>query len=957
MSCSIQNGLGLLLPLLLVGCGGGGSGGAPAAPANRLPTATFTADPISGGSPLTVEFDGSSSNDPDGTVASYSWNFGDGSAAATTAAVTHTYTAGSSGARYVARLTVRDDDGGVATKDAEIRVGPPRGDFTLSGTVQILPSSVIDSDVNDVATVAVRNDDFDSAQPAPNPATIGGYVTRAGSGPDGQLRAAGDLADFFRVNLSGTETLLLTVGEPDPDIANDDPTLSMQLYDGDRALVDSVLVTESGSLVASGSGDYFVEVAVTAGAGTYVLSIGQTVPASVSTRERAPRLSDAFAPGELIVVAPDVADLPPGYEARAGDTDLRLVDVSATLQERRALRRLAGPRSGGRLTARQAEKYETLAAALALSRHRGVRAAEPNFIRNAHRVPDDPYFRYQWHYGNVNLPLAWDLTQGSSDVIVAVVDTGILPAHPDIAGQLVPGYDFIRDTAISRDGNGIDNDPTDPGDLAYGSASSFHGTHVAGTVAAQSDDGDGVAGVAWRVRVMPVRALGRGGGTTYDVMQSMRWAAGLSNDSGTLPQRRADVINLSLGSSGSSTAEQSLVNSIRAAGVIVVASAGNDASSVPSYPAAYDGVVSVSATTIDKSLAWYSNFGATVDVAAPGGDNRTDRNGDGIADGVLSTIGDDSGAGVVFGYAALNGTSMSAPHVAGVVALMKSVHPQLTPDQFDTALALGELTEDLGAAGRDNAFGWGQIDAQRAVIRALELANAGGELTDPILAGSPNSVNFGPVETAIDVVLRNAGGGTLSIVATSTNAGWLEVAPLSVDANGLGTYRLTADRTQVPADGSYAAQVTFESDIPGGAPFVVSAVMQRFTVNPEANAGRQYIVVYHPATNTTINGVSRLPENGVYTFSIPNVGPGEYQIYAGTDSDNDNFLCDGGEACGAFRVLEFPETLTVDGSRSGIDFVSGFRANLFNTSAAAAATATTSARGVAIPAQISDSDQ
>jgi serine protease len=952
----------------LAACGGGGgsgggSGPAPPAAANRVPTAAFTADPISGGSPLTVAFDGSSSSDADGSIASYTWTFGDGSATATGATISHTYQAGSTGARYTARLTVRDNVGATAIKDAEIRVGPPDGSFALTGTVQILSSSAIDSDVNDPTTTSVANDGFDTAQAVTNPVTLGGYLTRAGRGADGALRAAGDVADFFRVSLAGNETILVTIGEPEPDAAADDPTLSMQLWqqqaNGSRVLRDSVpSISESASLTSPGPGDYYIELDIGTGATTYVLSVGQTAPAAANVTAQPPRVSDDFVPGEFILVGPESTPLPDGFETAAGEGELRLVDMRTAMAARGALASMAGWRDGGRLSKRHADKFETLAAIAAIRARARVRAVEPNYVRRALRTPDDPYFRYQWHYQNVNLPLAWDITQGSSQIVVAVVDTGILPDHPDIAGQLVPGYDFIRSVPSARDGNGIDNDPTDPGDLAYGASSSFHGTHVAGTVAAQSNDGEGVAGVAWNAKIMPLRALGQDGGTSYDVIQAVRWAAGLSNDSGTLPAKRADIINLSLGSGGSSSAEQALVDTVRAAGVIVVAAAGNDASAVPFYPASYNGVVSVSATTIDRLRAAYSNFGAGVDVAAPGG-SATDRNGDGVADGVLSTIADDSGSAMSFGYATLSGTSMAAPHVAGVVALMKSVYGALTPEQFDTSLSQGLLTTDLGAPGRDNDFGHGQIDAQKAVIRALELANAGGAPTSPILVGTPSSVNFGTSDTTVDVQLRNAGGGSITIVDRSTTAAWLRITPVAIGATGLGTYRLTADRSQVGTqEGTFSAQAVFESDITGGSPFVVSAVMQRLAVNPLANAGRHYVVVFHPETGTTVNGVAVNAANGAYAFSIPNVGMGDYQIFAGTDSDNDNFLCDGGEACGAFRVLELPETITVTGSRSGIDFVSGFRANLFHTGTNAAATdVALPAAGIPIPPSIARTPQ
>ncbi len=443
----------------------------------------------------------------------------------------------------------------------------------------------------------------------------------------------------------------------------------------------------------------------------------------------------------------------------AGSSSAALYKVSQTPQGA-AINRVDAIREGARYSARLARKYETLAAIARIKRGKNAVAVEPNYIRRASRIPDDPFYAYQWNYSNINLPLAWDLTQGSDQVIVAVVDTGVLLEHPDLNGQLIAGYDFIRDPDRARDGDGIDADPNDSGDLGFGGSSSFHGTHVAGTIAAHSDNGDGVAGVAWLARVMPVRALGVDGGTTYDVIQAIRYAAGLSNDSNTTPPRRADIINLSLGSSFSSQTEQNTIDQVRNAGVIVIAAAGNDASSNPSFPAAYAGVVSVAATTITRTHASYSNFGPTIDVAAPGGNSATDVNGDGIGDGVVSTFGDDAHTPVTFGYAALTGTSMATPHVAGVAALMKSVYPDLTPAQFDDALTAGLLTDDLGAPGRDDQFGNGLINAQKAVAASVALANGAGTPVDPVLAVSPASINFGAFESTFDIELRNAGGGS-----------------------------------------------------------------------------------------------------------------------------------------------------------------------------------------------------
>src|SRR5262249_46916766 len=159
---------------------------------------------------------------------------------------------------------------------------------------------------------------------------------------------------------------------------------------------------------------------------------------------------------------------------------------------------------------------------------------------------------------------AWDTTQGSDQVIVAVIDSGILSKHPDLVGKIVPGYDFVRASGNSGDGDGLDSNPEDKGEAPY------HGTLVAGIVAASTDTGLGVAGVGWKTRVMPVRAIGvDGSGTSYDILQAVQYAAGMANDSGHVPTRSADIINLSLGGKSSSAVEQSVFTAVRSKGIFV----------------------------------------------------------------------------------------------------------------------------------------------------------------------------------------------------------------------------------------------------------------------------------------------------------------------------------------------------------------------------------------------------
>jgi serine protease len=821
--------------------------------------------------------------------------------------------------------------------------------ISLAGTIAAADTSVVDGDVNNPLAFFIPNDDglpsvtlddFLLAQQISSPATVGGYLNLRGKGPDGPSRRFGDFSDFFEVALSAGEEIVLYIGE-DPEQTD----LDLCLYDSPfLPPVDcSVDVGAVESLVAPFSGEFWVEVFALSGASTYVLTIGQQAPAAAA---RTLRLRDEFQPGELIVRLADRAehadradaaaacgmqalggDLRREMRWRLGDRDARdqsfrilatEVDEEAAVQTRRA-------RLSGELALRQ----DTLLAAKLLRRRADVAGADLNYVRRPAAVPSDPFYNLQWHYPLIHLPQAWDLTTGDASVVVAVVDTGVLLDHPDLQGQLVPGYDFISNERTAGDGDGIDPNPDDPGDLANGGSSSFHGTHVAGTVAAASDNAQGVAGVAWNARVMPLRVLGQGGGTTFDVIQAIRFAAGLPNDSGTVPQQPADIINLSLGGPGFSQATQDAFDEVRAAGSIVIAAAGNNASSAPFYPASYAGVISVSAVDFEKKLAPYSNFG-NVDLAAPGGNALQDLNLDGFVDGVLSTLADDSRGEPSFNYTFYQGTSMAAPHVAGVAALMKAVKPDLGPASFDALLEAGSLTEDIGDP---LLYGRGLIDAHKAVLAAAGLLE-----NTPRLGVSPSTLSFGAGLTALEVQATNVGGGALSITDVSEDSGgWLAVAPGSVDAEGLGAYSVSVDRTGL-ALGTYAATITFTSTANSVA---VGVAMNVGGAQP-ADAGLQFALLL----DATLTAVAQQPVDVLgggnpYAFSDViaakpgNALSGHYLIVAGTDNDNDGFICDAGEACGAYPTLDLRRPEPFDTNTVLESFSSGFQAALDAEGAAA----------------------
>lgn len=332
-------------------------------------------------------------------------------------------------------------------------------------------------------------------------------------------------------------------------------------------------------------------------------------------------------------------------------------------------------------------------------------------------APNDPLYADQWHYfdliGGINLPAAWDLTVGDPNIHVAVLDTGIRGEHEDLVGQWSGGYDFVSSQFRARDGDGRDADPTDPGDYSFLRSSSWHGTHVAGTIGAATDNATGVAGIAFGATIQPVRTLGRRGGTTSDILDAMRWSAGLSVPGVPDNGNPAKVLNMSLGGSGACDAAwQAAVDDVVGEGSVLVVAAGNSAGDAANFtPASCDDLITVAATDPTGDLARYSNFGPSVEMSAPGGDVQMS------GGGVLSTL--DSGTKAPAGdtYGAYNGTSMAAPHVAGVVALMLSVDPSLTPGEVLAALQSSARPFPSGTDCANDAdlCGAGILDAYAAV--------------------------------------------------------------------------------------------------------------------------------------------------------------------------------------------------------------------------------------------------
>jgi len=834
-------------------------------------------------------------------------------------------------------FSVIDSDGDGCSNYGETEFGHCDGNpstpvtrVAVAGSLNVGSTLVLDGDTADPNNPTAYNDVVTpgGAQAVPNPCTIGGFL--------GSISGSNDLRDVYLVQMAAGQSATLLLAEPD------DSDFDLYLYDaaGSQELDSSEGVGKAEQVTAPADAAYLIEVRGYSviyeddQGGLYSLLVGETMTTSLTAGAGRDRLSSRYphVEGEILVKYTEtVKSARAAMQKGIGLEEINDGSNSGGFHRLRLNAEVMAARKSA-IRARGAEAgvgteiSPTIAAIKAMRRQPGVECAEPNYIRRAFASPNDEFYGYQWHYRLIGLPEAWNTTTGSSSVIVAVIDTGVALGHPDLAGQMVAGYDFVSSVTTSMDGNGIDPDPDDPGDSpGYGISSSFHGTHVAGTVAARTNNTTGVAGVAWNARIMPLRVLGRAGeGTDYDIAQAVRYAAGLSNDSGTLPAQRADVINMSLGGPGSSSVLANAVVAARQAGAIIVTAAGNESTSADnSFPGAITGVVNVSAVDQARSLAPYSNFGSTVAVCAPGGDLNADRDGDGLSDGVLSTIKKDDGR---YNYAFYDGTSMACPHVAGVVALMKTVNPAMTPADFDQLLAgthaetSVRIVDDLGISGRDTYFGYGLINAPNAIRAASEITGSTAS-DEPVLRVVPQDISLGSILTSASVTVSNVGGGTLSVTSVTANKTWISVSPTS---GGEGTYGITVDRTGL-ADGVYSGSVTFVSN-DGDATITVRMTVGSVTTTG-GDVGTVYVLLVDPSTLEAY-AQDETDASRNYQFSFDDVYADEYRLYAGSDLNDDGYIDDEGEAFGGYPVVSQTEILDIAADLDGLSFSVNYRINI-----------------------------
>lgn len=471
----------------------------------------------------------------------------------------------------------------------------------------------------------------------------------------------------------------------------------------------------------------------------------------------------------------------------------------------KALRRLAVGADVIR-SDRKLDRVEAESLMRQLASNPNVEYVEVDKLNKPLLTPNDSNYSQQWGYQDSDAGIraneAWDITNGAGSV-VAVLDTGITN-HSDLNANLLPGYDFIIDTTVSNDGNGRDSDPGDPGDWVSANqcggvhaaqGSSWHGTHVAGTIAAVTNNAKGVAGVAYGAKVVPVRVLGTCGGYDSDIADAIIWASGGTVSGVPANANPAEVINLSLGGSGACGATtQSAINGAVGRGTTLVIAAGNDNTNVSNAsPANCANVVAVGSITSTGARSSFSNYGAGVDIAAPGST-------------IMSTLNTGTTTPGSETYVNYSGTSMATPHVAGVVALIQSV--SATPKTPAQVEALLKSSARPFPSTPSQPIGAGIADARAAV----DAAGGGGGNVAPVAnfssSASGLTVSFTDTSTDSDGSIAsrswNFGDGTTSTATnpskTYSAAGTYSVS-LTVADNGGATNTRTGSVTVSPGGG------------------------------------------------------------------------------------------------------------------------------------------------------------
>ena len=827
---------------------------------------------------------------------------------------------------YLVQLTATEDKAnGLSTVlDLRITITDIKDTWRISGTLLSNPYTLIDGDVPDIVNYPpVPNNDISSAQIVLNPTDV---IGRVGDNieevvvldddgfcvedPDNlgycltEEVSNVDPEDWYA--FSGAPNLLLTLSVEGLIYEEagsfycceyDSMDIDLLIYNEDGTLADFTYTAGSTSIykqiVIPSSGNYYAVVKSIVGTSKYVLTLGSNI-FNVSDFKNS---ENQFAENRFISYIPFGKDFDvetysrPNYDATLDNLNakmlesvnnlnkgLRVIDFNLDDEFNRIFTNDYLTNSDNLSQVKYLKHWKLLQYYKNLYPKLNL---ELDFKAKAH-FNNDPAWPFQWGLAQIGLDsVLTTIGAEVKDVAVAVLDTGSPATTSSAWAQsafAAGGYDFVP-FSNAGDGDGYDSDPTDSE-----AATDSHGTHVASTISALNN---GVSINGFGIQTVPIRVLGRDGtGFRSDIVEGLLYAAGLPNASNTVYQGSTPikVVNMSLGSTGGSCGStyQNVINDVYDRGISIVSSSGNEAQEAPGfygYPASCNNVISVAATDYLRNRAYYSTYNDQVDIAAPGGDLTADLSADGYADGILAY---DTNEDLSF----LQGTSMASPHAAGAIAVLYSLVPTLQPFQVDGLLADGYLTDDVGDEGKDNEFGYGALNLQKAVNRII--SDEGLDFTYATVDTA--TFNMGIEVNDFTFNVSKVGDGELSVVSIETNIPTaFDITSSNIDTEGFGSYTVDLDRSQLP-DGLYQSSITVtfsnENSVVISISFQVGADRERISI-PAV-----YLQLINDLGESVIGG--SLPmDDGTVAFYVDSIAPGSY--YWRFSTIIDSFIMDPAE--------------------------------------------------------------
>ena len=709
----------------------------------------------------------------------------------------------------------------------------------------------LDSDNNDMNQPFIRNNI--SPQTLKSPIQLSGILMQPKACQAGRLCKEGDLNDRFSFHLDYGDTIQLDIIKGTIDV-----TISSELEASTKSFdhLSNQLVIPASQL---GQGQYSLNISLNDNEekAQYILTLQ-------STAHESQLASKDYQPGKLIVMwknkpQPELIDM----------NDPRLINLKELDIHGVKSRLMAQP---------------------------DIANISLNYIRRIHGT----HSSQQWPliFQDINAlwaPLAARGDSPGSNIIVAVIDTGIYSQHPNFQNLVFKdGFDFISDPINALDGNGWDTNPEDPGDNQL----SYHGSHVTGIIAAQPStlpSPNNITGLAWGATIMPLRVLGADGGTSYDLIQALRYAAGLKNDSGHYPSKPADIINLSLGGIEFSAAEQATINEVIQSGAIIVAASGNQGREQVNYPAAYQNVIAVGATNSQGSVSTYSNSGQFIDLVAPGGECLDTTCSGGVnsmgATGRLSTLSDQRQPK----WVRLAGTSMAAAHISAMLGIARSYLPALDAFEFTKLLKKGQVTlnsnERYASPTFNQLTGWGALDSKKLLelmdTSDLNLGGIWANQTDVALLPSQQT----------NLTLTTRGSETPSILQASTGSKELKV---ELDSNIL----------KISANADFQEQEKILVSGVNMKPLTVRAYPHSFT--------QQRSTIHHlyikKSTEAGSVDIGRALQHTYDWHAFIETDASLHGIQASTDIDYDGVHCEPGEFCAFSSDIKNKNSIVIKGS-------------------------------------------